>query len=71
MCLALPGKIVSVEGSSALVDYDGVTRNVDISLIEHIVVGSWVLVHAGFAIQVVDEEVAKGMYHLLDEVDKK
>ncbi len=71
MCLAIPGKIVSLDGVKAVVDYGGVTRVVDVSLIDNPRVGLFVLVHAGFAIQVVDESVAREAYALLDEYDKK
>lgn len=69
MCLAIPGKIASLEGTKATIDYDGVTRTADVSLIEDPTIGTWVLVHAGFAIQEVDEKTARETYRLLDEAD--
>ena len=57
MCLAVPGQIVSIEGPQADVDFGGVLKKVNVSLIEgH--VGDWVVVHAGFAIETMDEEEA-------------
>ncbi len=57
MCLAIPAKIVSLDGTSARVDFGGVQRDVDVSLVE-VKVGSYVIVHAGFAIQILDQEEA-------------
>ena len=71
MCLAIPGKIISVEGTQATIDYDGVSRAADISFVENAQIGAWVLVHAGFAIQNVDEKTARETYRLLDEFDEK
>lgn len=58
MCLAVPGQIVSIEGPQAEVDFGGVLKKVNVSLIEgHI--GDWVVVHAGFAIETMDEKEAQ------------
>ena len=70
MCLAIPGKIIKIEGDSAIVDYDGIQKEANISLIE-CSLGEYVLVHVGFAIQVIDEESARQTYSLLDEIDKR
>ncbi len=61
MCLAIPGKVVEVDNTKeyATVDYgDGTCRKANISLVD-VGVGQYILVHAGFAIQVVDEKEAK------------
>jgi hydrogenase expression/formation protein HypC len=67
MCLAVPGKIVSFSGQNALIDFGGVQREANVSLIEPRV-GDYVVVHAGFAIQVVDEEEAKETIKLWEEL---
>ena len=67
MCLAVPGKIVSIQGSIAVVDFGGVQRETNISLVEA-KVGDYVIVHAGFAIQIVDEEDAKETIKLWEEL---
>ena len=64
MCLAFPGKIESISGEMAVVDYGGVKKSANVSFVEG-QVGEWVLVHVGFAIEKVDEERARGMYNLL------
>jgi hydrogenase expression/formation protein HypC len=67
MCLAVPGKIVNINGQNALIDFGGVQRETNISLVEP-KVGDYVVVHAGFAIQVVDEEDAKETIKLWEEL---
>ncbi len=61
MCLAIPGKIVDIDAEKerAVVDYgDGTKREANITLVE-VKIGDYVLVHAGFAIQVLDEKDAE------------
>lgn len=67
MCLAVPGKIVSIHGHNALIDFGGVQREANVSLVEP-KVGDYVVVHAGFAIQIVDEEDAKETIKLWEEL---
>lgn len=58
MCLAVPGKVLSIdENQIANVDFGGVKRPVNVSLVE-VEVGGYVIVHAGYAIQVLSEEDA-------------
>ncbi|MGD0644539.1 MAG: HypC/HybG/HupF family hydrogenase formation chaperone [Candidatus Bathyarchaeia archaeon] len=58
MCLAIPARVMSVDGSKANVDFgQGVLREVNTSLVEA-KVGDYVLVHAGYAIQVIEEKEA-------------
>ena len=58
MCLAIPGKILNIEDNSALVDFDGVKQKVIIALIQNPEVGKYVIVHAGYAIEQINEEEA-------------
>lgn len=57
MCLAIPGRIVKIEGEHALIDYGGINREANISLVD-VNVGDYVIVHAGFAIQKLNEKEA-------------
>jgi hydrogenase expression/formation protein HypC len=58
MCLAIPAKIMSLQGEKAQVDFgQGVLRDVNVSLVEA-KLGDYVLVHAGYAIQVLEEREA-------------
>lgn len=63
MCLALPGRIQSIDEASplryAIVDFDGVRRNVSLACVPEAGVGELVLVHAGFAISRIDEDGAR------------
>jgi len=68
MCLAIPGKILSIEGNIAKIDYgDGTIKNADISLVEASV-GEYVIVHAGFAIQVLDKKEAEETIELFKQI---
>ena len=67
MCLAIPGKIVKIEGDMADVDFGGVTRKANIAMVEADV-GMWAVIHAGFAIQIMDEEDAQETIRLWNEV---
>lgn len=68
MCLAVPAKIIEKVGNIAKVDFgDNTLREVDISLVE-VSVGQYVLVHAGYAIQVLDEDEALKTIELLSEM---
>ena len=58
MCLAVPGRVVSIDGDTALVDFGGAKRNANVSLVK-VDVGQYVIVHAGFAISVMDEREAQ------------
>ncbi|TSD02359.1 MAG: [NiFe] hydrogenase metallocenter assembly protein HypC [Parcubacteria group bacterium Athens0714_25] len=55
MCLAYPGKIKNVKGKTAEVDFGGILKEVNISLIDA-KRGDYVIVHAGFAIEVMNKE---------------
>ncbi|MBS7632487.1 HypC/HybG/HupF family hydrogenase formation chaperone [Candidatus Bathyarchaeota archaeon] len=68
MCLAILGKIVKINDSHAQVDFgEGVLREVNITLVEARV-GDYVLVHAGYAIQVLEEKEALETLNLWDEI---
>ncbi|MCB8818264.1 MULTISPECIES: HypC/HybG/HupF family hydrogenase formation chaperone [Desulfosporosinus] len=68
MCLAIPAKIVTIDGTIAKVDMMGNERIVSIDLVPEVGIGEYVLVHAGFAISIIDDESAKETEELLLEV---
>ena len=72
MCLAVPAKVTEIDnegfGISARVDVLGVTRKISLDLIPHAQTGDWVLVHAGAAIEVIDEAYANETIELLRSV---
>ncbi|MDR3584457.1 MAG: HypC/HybG/HupF family hydrogenase formation chaperone [Desulfosporosinus sp.] len=70
MCLAIPAKVVTIKGSLANVNMMGNERLVSIDLVPEVTIGEYVLVHAGFAIGIIDAESAKETEELLLEVAK-
>lgn len=67
MCLAVPGKVVKRDdGLKATVDMMGIERPVSLLLVPTAQVGDYVLVHAGFGIQIVDEQEAKETLELVN-----
>jgi hydrogenase expression/formation protein HypC len=70
MCLAIPAKIVKIQGDLAEVDFGGaVFREVNVALVEA-KVDEYVLVHAGYAIQVIDRKEAEETLRLWNEILK-
>jgi len=67
MCLAIPSRITKIENQMAVIDVDGVRREASLLLLEDARVGDYVIVHAGFAIQKIDEETAQDSLRLLRE----
>lgn len=67
MCLAIPARVASVEGHTALVEIQGNRRPVDVTLVEGVRIGQYVLVHAGIALQILDEAEAAETLRLLAE----
>ena len=68
MCLAVPGRIIEIDGTKARVDFGGVTREADLTLVPEAEVESYVLVHAGFAIQLLNEAEAEETLNLFREL---
>ncbi len=58
MCLAVPSKIIEINDKVAKVDVDGVIRETSVMLMDDVKIGDYVIVHAGFAINKIDEQVA-------------
>jgi hydrogenase expression/formation protein HypC len=75
MCLAIPSRITKIENNMATIDVEGVQREASLLLLEDARVGDYVIVHAGFAIQKLDESAARETLDLLREaiaaVDKR
>ena len=68
MCLAVPGKITTLKKGNAEVDFSGVRRNVSLDLVPAAKKGDYVLVHAGFAIQLLDSRDAIETLKLFKEI---
>ena len=67
MCLAIPSKITHIENKMATIDVDGVQREASLLLLEGAEVDDYVIVHAGFAIQKIDEAAAIQTLKLLKD----
>jgi hydrogenase expression/formation protein HypC len=65
MCLAIPSRITRIENEMATIDVDGVQREASLLLLADARVGDYVIVHAGFAIQKIDEAAAQETLNLL------
>lgn len=68
MCLAVPVKIVSIDGDAAETEIAGVRRRVSIAFTPEANVGDYVLLHTGYAISVIDEAEAEETLKLLEEI---
>lgn len=68
MCLAVPGRVMKRDGNLAKVDFGGISRDVRVDLVPDVKVGEYVLVHAGFAIQILDERAAEETIKAWEEV---
>jgi len=68
MCLAVPVRVVSVEGNEAEVEIGGVRRRVSIMLTPEAKVGDYVLLHTGYAINVINEAEAQETLKILEEM---
>lgn len=71
MCLAIPAKVIEIHGETAKVDFGaGTIRDVNVSLVET-KVGEYVIVHAGYAIEVLDQKAAEETLTLWNEILNK
>jgi hydrogenase expression/formation protein HypC len=68
MCLAVPAKILSINGDMAVIELGGTQRQASLTLLENPAVGDWVIIHAGFAIEKLSEEDAEQTFALLREI---
>ncbi len=68
MCLAIPGRVLEIHKDEAVVDFGGVKRKVMLTLLPEVGEGDYVLVHTGYAIQVVDEHEAEETLRLWREI---
>lgn len=67
MCVAAPGKIIEINGDTAVIDYNGNKVNANKGIVD-VKIGDYVLVHAGLVIQVLPEDEAENMLELFEEL---
>ncbi len=71
MCLAVPAKIIKIEGREADAEIGGITRRISLWLTPEAGVGDYVLLHTGYAISVIDPHEAEETLRLLNEIAEK
>lgn len=69
MCVAIPMQIKKIKEDKGIVDIGGVEREVGLQLLKDIKIGDYIIVHAGFAIQKLDEDDAKETLALFKEME--
>ncbi|MGK5086478.1 HypC/HybG/HupF family hydrogenase formation chaperone [Bdellovibrionota bacterium FG-2] len=69
MCLAIPMKVLEIQGTKGTLEVGGVMRTADLSLVAPVSVGQFVIVHAGFAISLMQEDEAQKTLALFREIE--
>ena len=59
MCIAVPAKIISIKGTEAIIEHCELKKEVDVTLLPDVKIGDYIIVHAGFGIQIIDPDEAK------------
>jgi len=75
MCLAIPGKVVSISGDDPLtrmgkIDFSGVIKQASLAYVPEVNIGDYVIVHVGFALSRVDEDEAHKVFEYLKEMEE-
>lgn len=75
MCLAIPGKVISISGDDPLtrmgkIDFSGVVKEASLAYVPEVQIGDYVIVHVGFALGKVDEEEAQKVFAYLKQMDE-
>ena len=70
MCLALPAKVMQIDGDTAVVSLGGVKKQISLALVEGVTLGDYVIVHTGFALSRLDPAEAERTLELFREADR-
>ena len=68
MCLAIPMRVSKIEDEFAWVKTGGLTRQVNIQMVPNVKIGDYIIVHAGFAIEIINPRAAKETLDLIKEI---
>ena len=73
MCLGIPGKVITIQGDDPFyrtgkVEFGKILKEISLAYVPEVQVGDYVVVHAGFAISIVDEEEAQSIFKLIEEL---
>ncbi len=71
MCLAVPAKVIEINGDIATVEHEGVRQKITIALCPGVEIGKYVIVHAGCAIEVMDENAAQEVFATWNEIERE
>lgn len=67
MCLAIPAKVLEIHGEKAIVDFGGVRKEAWITLVDNVKIGDYLIIHTGYAIQILDKKEAEETLKLFNE----
>ncbi|MEA1913620.1 MAG: HypC/HybG/HupF family hydrogenase formation chaperone [candidate division WOR-3 bacterium] len=70
MCLAIPMKLIQIKGVKGIVELSGVKKEVSLKLLEEFKIGDYLIIHAGFAIERLNEEEAMKTLKIWQEMDR-
>jgi hydrogenase expression/formation protein HypC len=75
MCLAIPGKVISIVGDDPVfrmgkIDFGGVIKEVNLCYVPEVKLGDYVIIHVGFALNIIDEEEAQKVFEYLREMEE-
>ncbi len=68
MCLAIPMKLIKIEGNKGIVELSGVKKEISLDLLGKVEIGDYLIIHAGFAIEKLNEEEAKKTLEIREEI---
>jgi len=68
VCLAVPAKVLEIKGDKGIVDFGGIRREVNLSLVDNVKIGDYVLIHVGFAIQKIEKKEAEETLKIWQEM---
>ena len=68
MCLAIPMKLISIKGNKGEVELSGVKKEISLDLLKEVKIGDYLIIHAGFAIEKLNEEEAKKTLTIWEEI---
>lgn len=70
MCLGVTAKVVKIDGKKADVEFDGLTQTISIAMTPEVKIGEYVMLHAGFAISIIEQSQAEETMELFIEIKK-
>jgi hydrogenase expression/formation protein HypC len=68
MCLAIPMKLIKIEEKKGIVELSGIKKEISLDLLKEVEIGDYLIIHAGFAIEKLNEEEAKKTLSLWEEI---